>query len=96
MRILRLDDDIHAPAYCTLKRGKLIFYSLNELLTELAKPHKEEYEIKKYHIFDSEEIEEHEAFDIANNIKFFRLRIEVNEEDIFNTLWEKATSLEWW
>ena len=96
MRILRLDDDIHDPMYCTLKRGKLIFYSLNELLAELAKPHKEEYELKKYHIFDSEEIEEHEAFNIANSINFFRLRIEVNEEDIFDTLWKKAEPLERW
>lgn len=96
MRILRLDDDIHAPMYCTLKRGKLVFYNLNGLLAELAKSHKEEYELKRYHIFDSESIEEREAFDIANNINFFRLRIEVSEKDIFNTLWEKATSLEWW
>ena len=47
MRILRLDDDIHEPMYCILKRGKLVFYSLNELLAELAKPHKEEYELSK-------------------------------------------------
>ena len=96
MRILRLDDDIHDPIYCTLKRGKLVFYSLNELLAELAKPHKEEYELKKYHIFDAEAEAESEAFYVANNINFFRLKIEVNEKDIFNTLWEKATSLEWW
>lgn len=93
MRILELDDDIHSPEYYALKEEKLELYTLEKLLVEIAKPHKEEYEIKKYCILDSESKEEDEAFEMITN---FRNKDFSNKKNAFNILWEKSKELGWY
>lgn len=91
VRILGLNDDIHQTFFITQDNKN--YYTVNQLINMLAKPHNNEIEVKTINIFDLETEEENTAFEILDAVSRKTMVISYEEyQKLFNILWEVGSN----
>ncbi len=91
IRILGLNDDNHQTVFINEAQiGN--FYTGNQLINMLAKPHTNEFEVKTAYLINLETEEESFAFELLEEASYRNI-IAISYEEyqkLFNILWEVA------